>query len=284
MNELIEGVIEAAAAKNGRAPGDYMENGVLMCGKCHTPKQTMIDFGGGSRIVPAACRCREQEQEEIKARDTKAKFDAWISSMIEQYGLSDRSYTSHTFAKDDRQDAAISDTCRRYVERWEEMQTDNMGILFYGTVGTGKSFYACAIVNALLEKCVPATVTNFPRLLNILQGAKNRQECIDQLQRYKLLVIDDLGVERDSSYAAEQVYNVIDARARAGLPLIVTTNMTMDELKEPPTIQAARIYDRVLEMCPITIRMTGESRRTGNAEARRAKARKLLRRNDGSKT
>ena len=156
------------------------------------------------------------------------------------------------------------------------MKADNLGILFYGSVGTGKSFYACAIANALLEKCVPAVVTNFPRLLNILQGIRDRQNYIDHLQTYSLLVIDDLGVERDSPYAAEQVFNVIDARARSGLPLIVTTNLTIEELKKPPTMQFARIYDRVLELCPITIKMTGESRRMGNAEARRGKARELL--------
>ncbi|MGM9601131.1 MAG: ATP-binding protein, partial [Faecousia sp.] len=82
--------------------------------------------------------------------------------------------------------------------------------------------------------------------------------------------------ERDSSYAVEQVFNVIDARARSSLPLIVTTNMTLDELKNPPSMQYARIYDRVLELCPITLKMTGESRRAGNAEARRSKAREIL--------
>ena len=281
MNHLIENVIATMAAKDNSVPDDYEEHGVKFCGKCRTPKQLWLDLplpGGRMerRLVPIACLCREQEQAAQDARERKADFDAWISSMIEQYGLSDRSYTSHTFSKDDRQDAAISDICRRYVERWEEMQADNMGILFYGSLGRGKSFFSCAIVNALLEKCVPATVTNFPRLLNILQGAKERQTYIDQLQRYKLLVIDDLGVERDSTYAAEQVYNVIDARARSGLPLIVTTNLTMEELKAPPTMQAARIYDRILEMCPITIRMIGESRRSANASARKAKAQELL--------
>ena len=149
-------------------------------------------------------------------------------------------------------------------------------MLLYGTVGTGKSFLACAIVNALLERRVPATVTNFPRLLNLLQSISDRQGIIDHLQHYELLVIDDLGVERDSTYAAEQVFGVIDARARAELPLIITTNMTLDELKKPPSMQYARIYDRVLEMCPVRLKMVGPSRRAGNAEVRQAKARELF--------
>lgn len=277
----MQDVIGKLANRDNSAAGDYVQDGILMCGVCHTPKQAIKELpnpNGGtfSRLVPVTCLCEEKGREELEAKNKKQQFNLWMAEQHDKYGVSDRSYGAHTFAKDDRRDAALSDACRRYVERWEEMKADNMGVLFHGSVGTGKSFYACAIANALLEQCVPATVTNFPRLLNILQGVRDRQEYIDHLQAYHLLVIDDLGVERESSYAAEQVYNVIDTRARSGLPLIVTTNLTIEEMKNPPTMQFARIYDRVLEMCPITIQMTGSSRRAGNAEARRAKARELL--------
>lgn len=280
MNELIGNVIASVAAKDNSTPDDYEENGIRICGRCRTPKQTWIDWqlpGGRAdrRLVPVACKCsqerRQAEAEELAA----AQFSLWMAEQHGKYGISD-GYSSCFFAGDDRRDAALSDICRRYVERWASMEAENIGVLFYGSVGTGKSFYARCIVNALLEKRIPAIVTNFPRLLNILQGARERQAYIDHLQQFRLLVIDDLGVERDSTYAAEQVYNVIDARARSGLPLIVTTNLTMEDLKSPPTMQAARIYDRILEMCPIPIRMTGESRRTANASARKAKAQELL--------
>ena len=81
----------------------------------------------------------------------------------------------------------------------------------------GKSFLACCIANALIDKQVRASVTNFPRILNKLQGfGEDKQEFLDKLSRYDLLVIDDLGVERDTSYSVEQVFNVIDARSRTG--------------------------------------------------------------------
>lgn len=273
-------VIEKLANQDNSAPDDYEENGIRMCGKCHTPKQAWMDLplpGGRTdrRLVSAACECSQRQQEVDAKKRATEQFNQWMKEQRDKYGISD-GYSSCTFAGDDRRDAALSDACRRYAERWPSMEADNMGILFYGSVGTGKSYYACCIVNALLEKRIPAIVTNFPRLLNVLQGARERQAYIDHLQQFRLLVIDDLGVERDSSYAAETVYNVIDARARSGLPLICATNLTMDELKNPLSMQFARIYDRVLELCPITIKMTGESRRAGNAEARRAKARELL--------
>ena len=285
MGAEFTGIVAGLAGRDNSTEGDYTENGLLMCGKCRTPKQALKDLPTArgetrSMLVPVACLCDRKEQEEQKETAKRLEFLRWVGEQQAAYGVSEGLSKAQTFAQDDRRTPAISDTCNRYVERWEEMKADNMGVLFYGSVGTGKSFYACAIVNALLEKCVPATVTNFPRLLNLLQGAGNRQTYIDHLQRWQLLVIDDLGVERDSSYAAEQVFNVIDARARSGLPLIVTTNLTLDEMKNPISMQYARIYDRVLEMCPITIMLNGESRRKGNAEARRAKARELLREED----
>ena len=184
---------------------------------------------------------------------------------------------SQNFTQDDNRNARISDVCRRYVEHWPEMKADNIGILFYGGVGTGKSFLACCIANALIDKQVRASVTNFPRILNKLQGfGEDKQEFLDKLSRYDLLVIDDLGVERDTSYSVEQVFNVIDARNRTGKPLIVTTNLSLADLQNPSSLGYARIYDRILEMCPIRLKLAGDSRRTQNAQERRDKAKRLL--------
>ena len=85
---------------------------------------------------------------------------------------------------------------------------------------------------------------------------------IDSLNRYDLLVIDDLGVERDSAsgYMQEMVFNIVDSRYRSGLPFIVTTNLTADQLKNPADIRYQRIYDRILERC-FPVEVTGASRR-----------------------
>lgn len=56
-------------------------------------------------------------------------------------------------------------------------------------------------------------------------------------------------MERGTEYGLEQVYNVIDSRYRSHKPLIVTTNLSLSELQNPPDTAHARIYDRVLAMC-----------------------------------
>ena len=283
MNEVMNKLV--AASLQNRNEDDYLdEEGFLVCGKCHTRKQQDITipafWGQSERVVRVgiACECRKKEIEAERAAEERRQFLQRME-VLRRDGITDPAYLQYTFDQDDNRNPEVSEVCRRYVENWDEMFKDNIGILFYGGVGTGKSFLACCIANALIEKLVPVSVTNLPRILNKLQGfgfGEEHQEFIDKLQRYKLLVIDDLGVERDTSYSTEQVYNIIDTRSRSGMPLIITTNLSMDDLKNPPSLGHARIYDRVLEMCPIRLKMVGESRRTAIANERRTKARKLL--------
>ena len=78
----------------------------------------------------------------------------------------------------------------------------------------------------------------------------DRNQVMDDLMGYELLVLDDLGAERNTPYAMEQVYCVIDSRQRSGKPTVFTTSLSLEELKNPASQAQARIYDRVLRMCP----------------------------------
>jgi DNA replication protein DnaC len=75
------------------------------------------------------------------------------------------------------------------------------------------------------------------------------QRTVDRLCCCPPLIIDDFGMERGTEYALEQIYNIIDSRYRSRKPLIVTTNLTLDDIRHPQDTAHARIYDRLLEMC-----------------------------------
>lgn len=92
-----------------------------------------------------------------------------------------------------------------------------------------------------------------------------RVSLVERLCRYPLLIIDDFGMERDTNYALEQVYNIIDSRYRSKRPLIITTNLTLDEIRHPQDVAHARIYDRVLEMC-VPVSCFGTSIRKDTAQ------------------
>lgn len=181
-----------------------------------------------------------------------------------------------TFSNDDRSHPTISDAMKRYADNFQEMKAKNFGLLLYGPVGTGKTFYAACVANALIDREISVKMTNFTRIINDMQSSfDGRQEYLDALNRNSLLIIDDLGVERESEYMQEQVYNIIDARYRVGLPLIVTTNISLEEIKNPRNTQRQRIYDRVIEMCH-PVKVEGGSRRRKAVIDHYAERRKML--------
>lgn len=126
---------------------------------------------------------------------------------------------------------------------------------------THNTYYAACIANALIDQGVRVLMTSFPRIVNTMQGMfEGRQEYLDEVVNYPLLIIDDLGAERDSSFMMEQVFNIIDARYQIGKPLIVTTNLSIEAIKKPSDPQYKRLYDRILERC-FPVKMSGISRR-----------------------
>lgn len=179
------------------------------------------------------CSCQraafEQEETERKQRDFLNTV-----SRLKASGLQDKSLYDYNFANDKGINPEIK-YAHTYVDKWQEMNKMSVGLLLWGSVGTGKSFIAGCIANALLEQGVPVLITNFPKILNELTGlySGDRNIFINSLNQYSLLIIDDLGVERNSEFAVEQIFNIVDSRYRSKKPFVITTNLTLDELKHP---------------------------------------------------
>ena len=276
---MLERIVEKSLEATNAQPDDYRKNGLLYCHVCHQPKERRLELLGREHIVGVLCECEraKREEDEEASRKHQAEIAFWEKMTdLRKDNICDPTYGTVTLANDDGTNQKVSNFCRKYIDRWPQMLENNIGVLFHGPVGTGKSFFACAIANELLQKHVPTTITSFPRLLNLLQDSNNRQWLLDCLGNYKLVVIDDLGVERETSYAAEQIFAVIDARSRAKLPTIITTNLTKQEMENQPSMQYRRIFDRVREMCPAVVLIDGQSRRIQNAHQRRELARELL--------
>ena len=121
-------------------------------------------------------------------------------------------------------------------------------------------------------------ITNFTRLLNKLTDlyTGDRNAYIDSFNRYPLMIIDDFGIERNTEFALEQVFSIIDSRCRSQLPFIVTTNLTLDELNNPEELAQARIYSRVTERC-VPICVDNQNIRQLNQAETIARAKQLLR-------
>ena len=239
--------------------GDYVQDGLLYCGKCNTPKQTRVEVMDMVIFPKCLCKCGCEQRD----REAEAERKKELNERIKKYrkmGFPQSQMEYWTFDNDDKGNEKLTNMAKRYVNHFDAMCRDGKGLLLYGGVGTGKTYIACMIANALIDKGVPVLVTNFARILSTLQGTFDKQEYLDSLNQFKLLIIDDLGIERDTGYAKEQIFNIVDSRYRSGLPMIITTNLTMQKLATEIELADKRVYDRILERC-YPVEVAGESRR-----------------------
>ena len=275
----MNGVEEALFGRIGTA-GPASENeytgkdGLRYCRKCHEPTQCRIVFMGRERIVPCLCTCGKEEVEREK-RETAERDRLYEIARMKAAGIQDRHLREWTFVK--AEDTPVIRMAQNYVKNWKRVKAENLGLLFWGDVGTGKSYAAACIANALLEKRIPVLMTNFSKMLNQMGGlySEERFSYISSLSGFSLLIIDDLGIERSTDYAKEQVYSIIDERYKSGLPVIVTTNLTIEDLRCPMQLADARIYSRILEMCT-PVHVAGSDRRTAAGKSKQEILKEVL--------
>ena len=166
---------------------------------------------------------------------------------------------------------------RRYAAQWERFRQEGTGLLLFGDVGTGKTYAACCIANALMERGISALCVGLSDVVNRMQGnfGADRDKYMKALLAPELLVLDDLGAERSTSTGRERVFDVIDRRVLSGKPMLITTNLPLAAMRKPALLEEQRIYDRILSAC-VPIRFAGESFRRQSAAQRVQTAAALL--------
>ena len=233
-------------------------DGLIHCRHCDGARQMQVDLFGNQDTVFCLCPCqteaRDREDAEYRRRVRMSEI-----RQLKADGLQDAALRQYTFANDLGYQPE-SAKLRAYAEQFPEMFKSGAGLLLWGGVGTGKTFLSACVANALLDRSIPVLMPVTGDLLNKLMGIyhSERSNFLKSLNAYSLLILDDLGMEHSSEFAMSQMFNIVDGRYRTGKPLIVTTNLTLQELKHPPDLVHARIYDRLLEMCT-PIRINGQN-------------------------
>ena len=168
------------------------------------------------------------DREALKREALEQSKAKWVARMREQMFKSAQELKNATFDKDNGAVPQLA-WARRYVEHWPEMRRENIGLLFWGPSGTGKTFAAACIANALVEREVGVRMITLGDALVQLFGmnGEERVRYLESLSSCGLLILDDFGVERRTPYAREQVYEIVNRRYLSGRPMVVTTNLTL---------------------------------------------------------
>ena len=248
----LTGVLPIAESGAERmAEGDHIgEDGLVYCGKCGSRKQLRVMFGDKTHVVRCVCKCESKEMEEKKRQEEYEEQMRRINRLKEA-SMMDKKYREVMFEKYEvrEENQKVFEMAKKYASRFQDMYKKNQGLLLYGPVGTGKSFTAACIGNYLLNNAKPVIMTSCVKILQDIWENDREAEYITILNSASLLIIDDLGTERETDYALEKVYNIIDSRVRANKPMIITSNLELNDMMECEDIRKKRIYDRILECC-----------------------------------
>lgn len=259
-------------------------DGFLCCSVCGetVEREMMVPLLDGSgrqrkmRVI-RMCQCQREEKEAYEERLRFEEEQRTINN-LRQLSLMDARLKAVRFAtyKVTEENQKVFGIAKRYVENFGEMFSKGQGILFWGNVGTGKSYTAAAIANELLGQMQSVIMTSFIKLLDEMSDFdRDDSEYIAKLNRAKLLIIDDLGTERGTDFSLEKVYDIIDSRYRTGKPIILTTNLEISQMKSCDDIRYNRIYDRIFEMC-YPVKVDGMSWRKKEAAARFSETKRIL--------
>ena len=174
-----------------------------------------------SRAVP--CKCvipklkKEQDELQLRMCQLPAATEGW------------------TFAKFIRRDFSTKQACDAAWNLAQEAG-DVRWLTLMADVNRGKSHLAVAICREWLKRGRPARYAYVPDLLDELRASIREDANVPYHQQFdffckvELLVLDDLGAEKVTDWVAERLRSIVDYRYRQGLPLVVTSNVPLEEL------------------------------------------------------
>lgn len=248
MLSLFISQIESAIEANTETTiPDYINeaDGLPYCGNCHTPKKIYIEYNSEQILVPCACKCYQEKFDRRKQNEQEQKRQLIASQNRHSAALPSKlsSVRFDNFSiKPENQSAA--DMCRRYADKFATMLKDNRSLMLWGGCGNGKSTMAACIAHKLIDNGFSVAWCSFSTIIDdneAIDAICNRAMTVD------LLILDDFGAERDTRYANERIFRLIDTRYTAEKPTLYTSNLTPEGLSQRLSGDNRRIFDRMKE-------------------------------------
>ena len=232
-------------------PSDYLE-----------VKYTCSDCKDKGFIGNERCQCFRKEISRLLYEQSNLKL------VLKEDNFDNLSFEYFEGEDLERLKKAVS-LCRDFVQNFS---SDYQNLLFYGTVGTGKSFLSGCIAKELLDKDTDVVYFSSSQLFKTLSDImfeRGDRSILSSLRssiyETSLLIIDDLGTEITNSAVASELFSLLNERHLERRATIISTNLDLRELQER---YADRIFSRLLERYTI-LKLTGPDvrriKRTGNS-------------------
>lgn len=253
--ELLTPLAQAASTAIREQDGDYIEGGLLYCGKCHTPKELVI----AGLTVRCLCQCAEERRDcrerEKKLEETRAMKSEWVSWK----GTPDMRPSRAASIKD------------KVLANLDGFVQNGWSLVLQGGTGCGKTTAAGIIATEALNRGYKVYMATVPDMIGLMFAEETRDKLYNRLNSFDLVVIDDLGSERKTEYGISSCFQIVDRRVNSGKFTIVTTNL---EVKNRDDLEYQRIMSRLSSFVVVDCGM--QDFRKGEGEARAARIREML--------
>lgn len=252
------------------------DDGLKHCSVCDEALEIKIHWPWGDKTETCMCKCRT---EAYHADMAALKTDETGLQIMRYTDINRRlnpSISDMTFEKDNGSQPKLS-FCREYAKNFEDKLKRGSGLILLGPCGTGKSFGAGCILNSVLNQGYRALMISIEKIAEQAEeaGFEGKGEYFDDLMNIPLLIIDDLGTARETEYMMQITNRVISDRDKSMKPLIITTNIPYEDIRNPRTDDWARIWSRINARA-IPINFSGTDKRSESAAKLRDETRKLI--------
>lgn len=249
-------VLQEIINRSPRCETETIKDGKKVCSVCG--EYTEKEYKGYK--VPRMCLCQRSK---VRERQEKQEAEAIEVRRKECFGSSS-SHLNERFEYSKDQGKAFK-TCYGYAKAFNVKRMKS-GLLLWGGVGTGKSYLASCIANYEIDKGYTVRFFNVVDLANKMRFSED-EDVLKLVERPALLILDDLGAERNTEWMQEKIFQIIEARLSQDKPMIITTNIPLTQFVSEDDQQKQRIYNRVLKACD-PLEINGESWRVRELKER----------------
>ena len=233
------------------------EDGLIYCKNCNEPRQYLEEKDRHILTNPMQyhliqqkahakpCKCEEMGYSDAERESADLKRLSLVADSVNDCFSSSKKNISARFETSDETENFKK--CELYANSFGDLKPG--GLLMHGKVGAGKSHLAACIANRVIENGFRAKFTSVSKVSGLITAEYgNVNNVLENLCSYDLVVLDDLGIEREDAKICERLYLIVNELVDNDVALIVTTNMPISAFNDKSK-PSYRIYSRIKGAC-----------------------------------
>lgn len=226
------------------------------------------------KVHPISAMAKDQQAQVMADIDQQARDDQRamasqrLQARLRSAGISPRFAHASlaNFVAETNEQRRVLGYVRRYAQGFAEQLQRGRCLMLVGPCGTGKTHLAMAVLAEVIHagyKGRYATAADISAAVRATyRGEGSESKALDAFIEPDLLVLDEIGVLRDTDHERHCLYRTIDGRYQAQRPAILCGNVTVAEAEEALGEQA---FSRLQENGGIRLSLVWDDYRAGRA-------------------